>query len=76
MGWPVAWTSLQPISNAEVCFWRMGMQNGQAYWQDGSWEDATPRVADGVASRADRIRALGNGQVPLCAATAWRLLAA
>jgi hypothetical protein len=32
------------------------------------------RVADGVAARVDRLKALGNGQVPLCAATAWRLL--
>ena len=32
------------------------------------------RVANGVAARVDRIKALGNGQVPLCAATAWRLL--
>jgi hypothetical protein len=22
----------------------------------------------------DRLKAIGNGQVPLCAATAWRLL--
>jgi hypothetical protein len=27
-----------------------------------------------VASRVDRLKAIGNGQVPLCAATAWRLL--
>jgi hypothetical protein len=27
-----------------------------------------------VAARVDRIKAIGNGQVPLCAATAWRLL--
>ena len=32
------------------------------------------RVADGVASRVDRLKAIGNGQVPLCAATAWRVL--
>jgi len=31
-------------------------------------------VADGVAARVDRLKAIGNGQVPLCAATAWRLL--
>ena len=31
-------------------------------------------VVDGVASRVDEIMALGNGQVPLCAATAWRIL--
>jgi hypothetical protein len=33
-----------------------------------------PRVADGVTARVDRLKAIGNGQVPLCAATAWRLL--
>jgi DNA (cytosine-5)-methyltransferase 1 len=32
------------------------------------------RVADGVAFRNDRLKAIGNGQVPLCAATAWRIL--
>jgi DNA (cytosine-5)-methyltransferase 1 len=32
------------------------------------------RVVDGVASRVDRLKAIGNGQVPLCAATAWRIL--
>ena len=32
------------------------------------------RVAHGVAARVDRLRAIGNGQVPLCAVTAWREL--
>jgi hypothetical protein len=27
-----------------------------------------------VAVRVDRLKAIGNGQVPLCAATAWRIL--
>jgi hypothetical protein len=27
-----------------------------------------------MAARVDRLKAVGNGQVPLCAATAWRLL--
>jgi hypothetical protein len=27
-----------------------------------------------VAARVDRLRAIGNGQVPLCAAKAWREL--
>ena len=31
-------------------------------------------IHDGVAARMDRLKAIGNGQVPLCAATAWRLL--
>ena len=42
-----------------------------------SWWKVEPnvgRVADGVAARVDRLKAIGNGQVPLCAATAWRIL--
>jgi DNA (cytosine-5)-methyltransferase 1 len=31
-------------------------------------------IHDGVAYRMDRLKAIGNGQVPLCAATAWRIL--
>jgi hypothetical protein len=33
-----------------------------------------PRIANGVMARVDRLKAIGNGQVPLCAATAWRIL--
>ncbi len=32
------------------------------------------RVAHGVAHRVDRLKAIGNGQVPAVAATAWRIL--
>lgn len=47
---------------------------GKAHWQDGSWEDAVPRVAKQIPNRVDRLRAIGNGQVPAVAAAAWRLL--
>ena len=43
----------------------------------GKWWEVEPRmgrVANGVAARVDRLKAIGNGQVPLCAATAWRIL--
>jgi hypothetical protein len=53
---------------------RLLAHHGKAAWQDGSWEDAIPRVANGVSARVDRLKAIGNGQVPLCAATAWRIL--
>lgn len=33
------------------------------------WEP--PRTASGVANRQARIGAIGNGQVPMCAAVAW-----
>jgi len=32
------------------------------------------RVAHGVAARVDRLKAIGNGQVPSVAALAWRIL--
>ena len=44
-----------------------------------SWWEVEPnvgRVADGVAASMDRLKAIGNGQVPLCAATAFKLLQA
>jgi DNA (cytosine-5)-methyltransferase 1 len=41
------------------------------WWQS---EPNVGRVANGVAARVDRLKAIGNGQVPLCAATAWRIL--
>ena len=41
------------------------------WWQT---EPNVGRMADGVAFGMDRLKACGNGQVPLCAATAWNLL--
>lgn len=43
----------------------------------GGWWDAEPavrRVAHGIPNREHRLRGLGNAQVPLCAAAAWRIL--
>jgi DNA (cytosine-5)-methyltransferase 1 len=51
---------------------RRGSANGSRKWW--STEPNVGRVAHGVASRVDRLKAIGNGQVPLCAATAWRIL--
>ena len=42
--------------------------------QDGAFESQLGRVADGVANRVDRLKAIGNGQVPLVAATAFMVL--
>ncbi|WP_025856108.1 DNA cytosine methyltransferase [Pseudomonas sp. CHM02] len=48
----------------------------QAPERNSRWpvEPRMGRVADGVAHRVDRIKALGNGQVPRVAATAFPLL--
>lgn len=43
----------------------------------GGWWEAEPdvgRVVDGFSTRFHRLKALGNAQVPLQAAAAWRLL--
>ena len=37
-------------------------------------ESGVGRVANGVAHRVDRLKAIGNGQVPQVAALAWRIL--
>lgn len=33
-----------------------------------------PRVATGIPNRVNRLKALGNGQVPLCVKVAWEIL--
>ena len=50
---------------------RPGKRDHPMWWES---EPSVLRVADGVANRVDRIRAIGNGQVPAVAALAWRTL--
>ena len=55
------------------------VQPQYTYASSSSWWETEPnvgRMVDGVASHVDRLKAIGNGQVPLCAATAWRVLTA
>ena len=54
--------------NAET---RWMQKLGESVWKD---YPESLRMADGMAYRMDRLKAIGNGQVPLCAATAWRIL--
>ena len=65
---------------------RMGGDRFAEYGMEKKWwirePEQVPReieremdgMVNGMASRMDEISAIGNGQVPLCAATAWRLL--
>ncbi|MGX9380098.1 DNA cytosine methyltransferase [Pseudomonas sp. JQ36] len=45
--------------------------DGTGWW---SSEPGMGRVADGLAHRVDRLKAIGNGQVPAVAASAFKLL--
>ena len=64
MGWPVSWTDIKPL--AELT-WRD--------WQtDPADTGEVPRVTDVKENRANRLKAIGNGQVPQCVVKAWELL--
>lgn len=69
MNWPVGWTSLKPLPRQAFETWLGNV----AWWQN---EPAVPRIKfiPNKSIRVSRIRAIGNGQVPLCTAVAWRLL--
>jgi len=64
----------QPIYSAQNCQRKTNYAESVGASDIWKTEPDVGRVADGVAARVDRLKAIGNGQVPLCAATAWRLL--
>lgn len=84
MAWPRDWTSLQPLNASEHCQWLRGWRcegngvgrYGKQPWLEGTWEDGIARIVTELDHRVDRLKALGNGQVPIVAATAWRILSA
>jgi hypothetical protein len=53
---------------------RKDLQSGM--WQQTCMDETQiiSRVGGTGIATADRLKAIGNGQVPLCAATAWRIL--
>jgi DNA (cytosine-5)-methyltransferase 1 len=65
-------TQSQPSNKGKSSEWIDSSGIGNRNWWAA--EPNVGRVADGVAARVDRLKAIGNGQVPLCAATAWELL--
>jgi DNA (cytosine-5)-methyltransferase 1 len=72
--WIVAYSNNTKRRRKLRRFW--GLQKCVEEWNTHStFNQPEPlRMADGVAARVDRLKAIGNGQVPLCAATAWRIL--
>ena len=66
--------SEQSINSKAYEDWKAGQSTDVRQSDFWATEPDVGRVVNGMASRVDRIKALGNGQVPLCAATAWRIL--
>lgn len=69
MGWPIGWTDLAPRA-LTLPDWRNDPAN-----LPPDHPNYVPRVATGIKHRAARIKCIGNGQVPHCAATAFVILA-
>ena len=69
MGFPVGWTDLS-ATNVRSLDWSEDPAN-----RPKNDVDYLPRVVEGrLPNRKARIKAIGNAQVPLCAAVAFRLL--
>jgi len=69
----LGWTTVCAVELDDYCQRVLKPRQGsrrveKRWWQS---EPNVGRVADGVASRVDRLRAIGNGQVPIVAATAF-----
>lgn len=107
MGWPIGWSSLEPLTDLIWLSWEVdpadgerpeaiGTPQGEADSKNAVRQDAfkrgrvptpveyalstkpstgpIPRVATGIKDRVNRLKALGNGQVPQCAAEAFKIL--
>ena len=103
MGWPVFWSSLEPITELLWLDWSVDpadvesdlkqwmtpeAKNHSGYQISGGKRidrlgtqakkqpshGIIPRVATGIKDRVNRLKAIGNGQVSQCAATAWEIL--
>lgn len=68
MGWPIGWTDLAPRT-LKLIDWKTDPANLSV-----DHPDYTPRVATNIPNRSARIKCIGNGQVPQCAATAFLVL--
>ena len=65
----------RPATNprkAESFIWKSYRVHDSRVWLEA--HGATDRDYDGMARRVDRLKAIGNGQVPSVVSTVWRLL--
>jgi hypothetical protein len=65
------------VLRENICLQKSAGENLQSgMWKQTCMDEApyTPRVNENVKARVDRLKAIGNGQVPAVAATAWKLL--
>lgn len=85
MGFPVGWTSLEPLHGQLHHDWQQRNRE-LSWWHDDPAEtpylppsgmvepEIVSRLTEGLPNRVGRLKGLGNGQVPLVVAIAWTLL--
>jgi hypothetical protein len=71
MNWPIGWTSLDPLPAGTMEEWRERTLAG-TWW---NFPPPVPGMASGITRRIDRIRCIGNGQVPGALILALKYLA-
>lgn len=67
---------IQPMCATQNENWQTNIIKSISEQEQWEIEPNVGRVANGVAFSVDRLKAIGNGQVPRCAATAFKLLRA
>lgn len=68
MGWPVGWTSLEPLPEEALKHWTL-LSTHNVWWNQEPPD--VPRTTSKRKLRTNRLKADGNGQVSLCAAAAF-----
>lgn len=74
MGWPIGWTSTEPLPETAVTEWLEGIQSGKWWGIDPADVGDVPRTRTNIPERVARLFATGNGQVPVVSVLAWLLL--
>ena len=74
MGWPVGWTSLDPLPEGTMEAWETSVKAGTYWATDPADTGEVPRLTDKKENRASRLKAIGNGQVPAQILLAWEVL--
>ena len=78
MGWPIGWTRLSSMNPDDYERWKSQAINGMLWKHDPAELPGSafiPRITDEKEFRQQRLKALGNGQVPSAACLAEMLLA-
>jgi len=77
-GEPITLGSRKEVPDASINqLEKSGDITGKSRFAEIHWWSVEPelgRVADGIPHRVDRLRAIGNGEVPAVARTAWMIL--